>query len=230
MSAATISINLLRSSLGKKYVMAVTGFLLFGFVIMHMLGNLQFFLGADSLNGYAKFLKSIPELLWPARIGLLGIVSLHIWTGVSLWVDNRAARPVKYGARKPPVAASLASRTLIISGVIIFSFIVFHLAHFTLGWVDPKLLNFTDTQGRHNVFQMVLDGFANPFVSIFYLVAMGLLCLHLSHGVSSLFQSLGLKSGAWDGAIDKFAKAASALIFLGNCAIVIAAWTGIVKP
>ena len=208
--------------------MAITGFLLFGFVMVHMLGNLQIFLGEDSLNGYAKFLKSVPELLWPARIGLLGLVILHLWTGISLWVDNRAARPVKYGSGKPPVAASLASRTLLISGTIIFAFIVFHLAHFTLGWFDPKLLSFTDTQGRHNVFQMVLEGFANPFVSIFYIVAMGLLCLHLSHGVSSMFQSLGLKSGAWDGAIDKFAKAASALIVLGNCAIVIAAWAKLV--
>ncbi|HWQ33653.1 MAG TPA: succinate dehydrogenase cytochrome b subunit [Blastocatellia bacterium] len=227
---ANLLVRFFQSSLGKKYIVAITGFLLFGFVIVHMLGNLQFFLGPDAINAYAKFLKSTPELLWPARIGLLVIVILHIVTAVKLWQENRAARPVKYDTGKPP-AASFASRTLIVSGLIIFAFIVFHLAHFTVGLVNPALLELRDPKDplRHNVYQMMVDGFSNPWVSIFYIVAMGLLCLHLSHGVSSMFQSLGLKNRAWDGAIDRFAKVASAAIFIGNCAIVIAAWTGLVR-
>ncbi|MFN7948524.1 MAG: succinate dehydrogenase cytochrome b subunit [Blastocatellia bacterium] len=225
---ANLLVRFFQSSLGKKYVVAVTGFLLFGFVIVHMLGNLQIFLGPDAINAYAKFLKSTPELLWTVRLGLLVIVVLHIVTTVKLWQENRAARPVKYAQGKPP-AASLASRTLIVSGLIIFAFIIFHLAHFTVGLVDTNFLNYTDPLGRHNVYQMMIDGFSNPFVSVFYIVAMGLLCLHLSHGVKSLFQSLGLKNRAWDGAIDRFAKIAAAAIFIGNCAIVIAAWTGLVK-
>lgn len=225
---ANLLVRFFQSSLGKKYVVAVTGFLLFVFVVMHMLGNLQIFLGPNAINAYAAFLKSTPELLWPARIGLLVIVILHIGTTISLWRENRAARPVKYDRGKPP-ASSLAARTMIVSGLIIFAFIVFHLAHFTVGLVNPALLALRDPKGRHDVYQMMVDGFSHPFISTFYIVAMGLLCLHLGHGASSMFQSLGLKNRAWDGAIDKFAKIAAAAIFIGNCAIVIAVWTGLLR-
>jgi succinate dehydrogenase / fumarate reductase cytochrome b subunit len=228
-AATNLLVRLFQSSLGKKYIVAITGVLLFGFVIIHLLGNLQFFLGWESLNAYASFLKSTPELLWPARLGLLAVVILHITAAVKLWQENRAARPEKYGARKPPVAASFASRTMILSGLIIFAFIVFHLAHFTVGLVDRNLLLVEDLKGRHDVHAMMLIGFASPVVSIFYIVAMGLICLHLSHGVSSMFQSLGLKNRSWNRAIDQFAKIASVAIFIGACAIVIAAWTGLVK-
>jgi succinate dehydrogenase / fumarate reductase cytochrome b subunit len=225
-------VRLYQSSIGKKYIVAITGFLLFGFVVIHLLGNLQYFLGADKLNGYAQMLKANAGVLWLARLGLLGIVLLHIITAVKLWQENKAARPVKYGTGKAPVAASFASRTLIISGLIVLAFIVFHLAHFTMGLVDPELLRLSETANgveRHDVFRMVSAGFANPLISIFYIVAMGLLCLHLSHGVSSMFQSLGLKNHRWDKTFDLLAKTAAAVIFLGNCAIVIAAWLGIVK-
>ncbi|HZS06456.1 MAG TPA: succinate dehydrogenase cytochrome b subunit [Blastocatellia bacterium] len=225
-ASVNLLVRLFRSSLGRKYVVAVTGFLLFGFIVFHLLGNLQIFLGLDAINTYAHFLQSIPELLWPARILLLLAVILHIVTSVKLWQENRAARPAKYGTGKPPAAASLAARTIIISGAVIFAFIVFHLMHFTLGLVDANFPRYTDYQGRHDVHQMVIDGFANPFISVFYIVAMGLVCLHLSHGVSSIFQSLGVGHRA---AFDKLAKAAALVIFIGNCAIVIAAWAGLIK-
>ncbi|MEW6737595.1 MAG: succinate:quinone oxidoreductase, partial [Acidobacteriota bacterium] len=136
---------------------------------------------------------------------------------------------VKYGSGKPPVAASLASRTLIVSGMIVFIFILFHLAHFTIGLVDARFLEFRDPEQRHDVYKMMIEGFSQPLVSIFYIFALGLLCLHLSHGVSSMFQSLGLKNKAWDKAIDRFAKIATAILFIGNCAIVIAVWAGFVR-
>lgn len=217
-----------NSTLGKKYIMAITGFMLFGFVIIHLLGNLQIFVGPDAINEYAHFLKAKPAVLWGARLSLLVIAILHIVTAYQLVARNRAARPVKYSSGKAPVAASLSSRTTAISGTIVLVFIVFHLLHFTVGLINPSLLRL-ERNDMHNVFGMMVEGFSNPFISAFYLVSMALLCMHLAHGVGSMFQSLGIKNGAYDLVIDRFAKVAAALIFLGNCAIVIAVLTGIVK-
>ena len=216
------------SSLGKKYVMAVTGLALFGFVVAHMVGNLQIFLGREILNGSGAFLKSKPLLLWGARLGLICLVSLHVWAAIRLTQDNRAARPVAY-AVQASISASYASRTMLMSGLIVASFIVFHLMHFTLGGVDPEFLEFRDGAGRHDVYRMVVAGFSTPIVSIFYFVGMALLCLHLSHGVSALFQSLGLRTGHWVRAIDLFAKAAALTIFVGNCSIPLAVLIGLLK-
>ncbi len=225
----TLIARFFNSTLGKKYIMAITGFLLFGFVLVHVLGNLQIFLGADAINEYAELLKSKAALLWGARLGLLTIAMLHIVTAIQLVRRNRAARPVKYGTSKAPVAASLSSRTAAISGTILLAFIIFHLLHYTVGVINPEFLLLRDAQDRHDVFGMMVRGFSNPFVASFYLLAMVLLCLHLSHGVSSMFQSLGLKSGAYDKVIDRVAKVAAAGIFIGNCAIVIAVLAGVVK-
>ena len=217
-----------NSTLGKKYIMAITGFLLFGFVIVHMLGNLQIFLGANAINEYAELLKSKPALLWSARLGLLTIAILHIVTAIQLVLRNRSARPVSYGIAKP-VGASLSSRLTAVTGTLIFAFIIYHLLHFTVGVTNPDFLLLRDAQNRHDVFEMIIRGFSNPFVAGVYLIAMALLCSHLRHGVSSMFQSLGLKSGAYDKLIDRMAKVAAAALFLGNCAIVIAVLAGLVK-
>jgi succinate dehydrogenase / fumarate reductase, cytochrome b subunit len=218
-----------NSTLGKKYIMAITGFLLFGFVVVHLLGNLQIFLGSPTpINEYAHFLKAKPAILWGARLGLLAVALLHVVTAYQLVARNRAARPVKYGAGKAPVAASLSSRTTAISGTIVLIFIIFHLLHFTIGVVDASLLAL-EINDMHNVYGMMVQGFSNPFVSAFYLIAMALLCMHLAHGVSSMFQSLGIKNGAYDTAINRFAKIAATIIFLGNSAIIIAVITGVIK-
>jgi len=217
--------GILGSSLGKKYLMAITGLILFGFVIGHMLGNLQIFLGRDPINSYAHFLKSKPGLLWLARLGLLLVVTLHIWAAVKLALENKAARPVAY-AEARLVAATYASRTMIWSGVIIFAFVVYHLMQFTAGITNPEYLELEETlpdgTQRHDVYRMIVLGFSNPWVSGFYIVSMTLLCLHLSHGVSSLFQSLGLKNKYYGRHIDRFAKAAALIVFLGNCSIPVA--------
>ena len=208
--------------------MALTGCGLFLFVLTHMLGNLQIFLGPEALNRYGHFLQSTPEILWPARLGLLLILVVHVWSAVRITLENRAARPVAY-AQYEAVAASYASRTMIWSGLIVTAFLVYHLLHFTLGVTHPDHYAVFDAQGRHDVYRMVVRGFQQPLVSGFYVLAMSLLCLHLSHGVSSMFQSLGWKSETYCCAIDCFAKGTAALIFIGNCSIPLAVLTGIVK-
>jgi succinate dehydrogenase / fumarate reductase cytochrome b subunit len=227
-SASGIISRIWRSSLGKKYVMAVTGLGLFIYVIAHMLGNLQIYFGPDKINTYAQFLKSTPAVLWSVRLALLAGVVLHITAGIQLALANRRARPEAYTTRKV-VASTLANRTILWSGLIILAFIVFHLAHFTFGFVDPQYLHYRDPANRHDVYRMLIEGFSNPYVSGFYIISMGLLMLHVSHGVSSLFQSLGLRSKKRLVFLDRLAKISALLIFLGNCSIPIAILAKVIK-
>jgi len=205
------------SSVAKKALMALTGLVLVGFVLGHMSGNLLYFKGPEALDAYAKWLHDLGPLLWAARIVLLVSVVIHIWVGISLAADNRAAR-----AGGPEVAAtrraSLGSRTMPYTGVVILGFLVFHLLHFTLRKValDPEVVARAEQGGVH---QMLVAGFASVPVSAFYVVAMALLCLHLSHGVSSLFQTLGLRNERWRGPLDLAAAAYGWVIFLGFAAI-----------
>ncbi|RYF10776.1 MAG: succinate dehydrogenase cytochrome b subunit, partial [Deltaproteobacteria bacterium] len=160
-----------KSSIGAKYTMALSGLVLLSFVLVHMLGNLQVFLGPEPYNRYAYFLKSTPELLWPARLTLLGMVMLHIVCGVRLAALNKAARPQSYKKRRYR-AASWMSRYMIASGLLILGFIVYHLMHFTLGVTDPSHYEIKDPLGHHDVFSMLVYGFQNPYVSGFYIAAM----------------------------------------------------------
>jgi len=221
-----------QSSLGKKYIMALTGLGLFLFVVGHLLGNLQIFLGADAINAYGHLLQTTPELLWPARLGLVSLVGLHIWAAVTLAAQNRAARgPVNYSNAYLPTAASYASRTMMMSGVIIAAFVIYHLLHFTVqarsvNLTGKDFVTLTDAKGRHDVYAMMIAGFRQPLVSAFYIVAMGLLSLHLSHGVGALFQSVGVKNKDWGLWIDRFGRVASWVIFLGYTSIPIAVLLG----
>lgn len=221
-------VKFFQSTVGKKVIMGFTGFVLFGFVIVHMLGNLQMFLGPDDINGYAKILKASPELLWAFRLGLLTMVALHIYSGVSLARLNRAARPVGYDVGGP-VGASVASRTMIWSGLIIFGFIVFHILHFTAGKVYPEYFHKLDDQSRYDVYYMVVMGFSHWWVSALYIISMALLCLHLNHGVSAMFHSLGLRTPAYAQLQDYFAQAISWIIFLGMSSIPLGVTLGWIK-
>ena len=210
--------------------MAVTGFLLFLFVIAHLAGNLQIFLGPEAINRYGHFLQSNPELLWPARIILLLMLVLHIWTAVNLSLENKAARPIGYGEYNP-VASSYASRTMLMSGIIISVFVVYHILHFTVqaqyvNFTGQNFVDFTDPAKRHDIFKMMVVGFGNPWVSGFYIVGMALLCLHLSHGVSSMFQSLGWKNQVYGPCLDKLARVVAVLIFVGYSSIPVAILLG----
>lgn len=216
-----------RSSLGKKYIMAITGFLLFLFVIVHMLGNLQVYLGPEPMNAYAALLKARPTLLWAARAGLLVLALLHITSAVQLASENRVARPERYAEGRP--IASFASRTILFSGLVVFAFIIYHLMHFTFGVTNPEFMQLEDLNSQHDVYRMVVLGFSNPWVSSFYLISMGLLCLHLSHGLSSMFQSLGIRSKANLRLVTRFARISALVVFIGNCSIPISILAGVVK-
>jgi succinate dehydrogenase / fumarate reductase cytochrome b subunit len=222
--------NIFKSSLGKKYIMAVSGLIMFLFVVGHLVGNLQFFLGAESINRYGHFLQTNVELIWPARIFLLAMIGLHIWSAIKLSIENKAARPVPY-ADWNPTTASYASRTMLMSGIIIFVFIVYHLLHYTaqvqyLNFTGQSFVSFEDPQKRHDIFKMMVVGFKNPLVSGFYIIGIGLLCLHLSHGVSSMFQSLGWKNKVYGPCLDRAARIIAWLIFLGYVSIPISVLLG----
>ena len=219
--------NLFCSSLGRKYLMAGTGLVLIFFVIAHMAGNLQIFLEPESINRYGDFLQTNIELLWPARIGLLCLILIHIWSATSLTLANRAARPVPY-QKWEPTAATYASRTMMVSGIIVALFIIYHLLHFTamVQAVNMTGKDFTakpaffDAKGRHDIYHMMeFVGFSRPEVCLFYILGVGLLCLHLSHGASAMWQSLGWKKRSDGPCLDRLARWGSFVVFLGYISI-----------
>ncbi|MEZ4272175.1 MAG: succinate dehydrogenase cytochrome b subunit [Myxococcota bacterium] len=177
-----------KSSIGAKIIMALTGALLAGFVFAHMAGNLLLFAGPEALNSYAKRLKDLGPLLWIARGGLLLVFVVHIASAVRLGFLDRTARPQRY-QHNATIQTTLAARTMILSGLLLLAFVVFHLLHFTLGVTHPEHFAQVDSLGNHDVYNMVVRGFQQPLVSASYIVAMVLLGMHLSHGVSSMFQS-----------------------------------------
>jgi succinate dehydrogenase / fumarate reductase cytochrome b subunit len=214
-------IRLANSSLGKKYLMAITGLGLFLFVVFHMMGNLQIFLGREAINHYGHMLKANPEFLWPARIGLVVFVIIHIWTSIVLTLENRAKREQPYAVKRI-VAASFASRTMIYSGLLLLSYIVYHLFQFTVLVTNPEYAELRDQLGRHDIYRMTVLAFSDIRVSAVYIFGMGFLCLHLSHGASSMFQSIGLKNEANCVLLDRFGLVAAWVIFVGYSSVPLA--------
>jgi succinate dehydrogenase / fumarate reductase cytochrome b subunit len=218
-----------RSAIGKKWVMAITGIMLIGFVIGHMVGNLKIYLGADALDHYAEWLREIayPALpktvfLWMMRGGLLTAVVLHIWAAVSLTRMNHAARPVKYQSKRDYVAANYAARTMRWTGVIVLLFIIFHLLDLTWGVTNPDFV-------KGHVFDNVVATFQRTPVAIFYILANLALAFHLFHGAWSMFQSLGWNNPRWNSWRRGFAVALATIIAIGNISIPLAVMTGVVK-
>jgi succinate dehydrogenase / fumarate reductase, cytochrome b subunit len=206
------------TSIGKKAVMAVTGVILFGFLIAHMAGNLQFFLGPDALNDYAVKLREIPAALWSLRIALVVAVILHIIASIQLVRLQGAARPVSY-AKKQSVGSTYASRTMYWSGPIIAAFGIYHLMHLTWGISG---LPFEELRPYENL----VAGFSKPAVSLAYIVAMVLLGMHLYHGIWSLFQSLGFAHPRYTPRLKAFAKVFTILLVLGFISVPLAILAG----
>jgi succinate dehydrogenase / fumarate reductase cytochrome b subunit len=219
-----------RSSIGKKFIVALTGIILIGFITGHLLGNLQIFLGPDWINSYAEHLRELGPFLWIIRGFLLITVLLHIFFTIRLAIDNRRARPDAY-ARKDYVKATLASRSMVVSGLVVLTFIFYHIAHFTVRVTDPRFaLLKADPLNRYDVFSMMVYGFQNPIVSAFYVLAILLLTLHLTHGTSSFFQSLGLNDKQLTPKLARWGRIYAWLMFVGYVSIPIAVLFGLVQP
>jgi succinate dehydrogenase / fumarate reductase, cytochrome b subunit len=219
-----------HSSIGKKMIVAITGIILILFVIGHLLGNLQIFIGPDWINGYSQHLHDLGPLLWLIRIFLICTVIIHIYVTIKLAIENRRARPERY-IDKDYVKATFASRHMVMSGLIVFVFIVYHLAHFTFRKTDPRFaLLKPDPLGHYDVFSMMVYGFQNYLVSGFYVLGLFLLTLHLSHGSSSFFQSLGLNDRKLTPRLAFAGRVFAWLLFIGYTSIPVAILLGLIKP
>lgn len=208
-------------SIALKAVMALTGIVLYGFVFVHMVGNLQLYQGPEKINAYAAFLKSVPPLLWGTRITLLAAVALHGTAAFLLWRRNLAARPVGYVGQDFQ-AAGVTSRTMYWTGPVIGLFVVYHLLHFTIGAAHPRF-------DHADVYTNVVVGFSNPFVSLFYVLAMVALGFHLFHGGFSLFQTLGLRTPKYEKPVKAVLAALCTVIVVVNVSFPIAVLAGLVK-
>ena len=228
-TSSSIPAQLACSSVGKKILMAITGFVAFGYIIGHMLGNLQIFIGPDQINTYAKVLHTYPALLWVVRSALIVAFGGHIWLGAQLKLENLAARPTAY-ERRNTVKATLASRTMIWTGLTVFAFVVYHLLHFTATTINPGFEHLTDAQGRHDTYSMVILGFQSVPVAVMYFLAVGLVCYHLSHGIASMFQSMGWNNRDTEKRLRLISVAISTLVFLGYASVPLAVLLGRLQP
>lgn len=225
---APFPIELYRSALGKKYVMAITGIMLMGFVFAHMVGNLKMYLGAEDFDHYAEFLREllVPILprtvaLWLMRIGLIGAFALHIHAAYSLTRMNQGARTVRYQSQRDYIAANFASRSMRWTGIIVGLFLLFHLADLTWGFANPDFV-------RGAAYANVDASLSRIPVAILYIVANLALGVHLFHGGWSLFQSMGWNNPRFNAWRRNFAAGFAALIVIGNVSFPIAVLAGVV--
>jgi succinate dehydrogenase / fumarate reductase cytochrome b subunit len=218
-----LPLRIWRSSLGKKFLMALTGLILFAFVIGHLLGNLQIFIpdGGEAIDRYGAFLQSSKALLWTTRILLLGAVLLHIVSAIALTAQNKAARPEPY-RYKDYRDAGYAARTMMISGPLIALFVIYHLGHFTTGHFHPQFKHLA-------VHDNMIAGFRVWWASVAYIAAMVLLGMHLYHGGWSMFQSVGLNHPRWMPLLKKGSAIVAVLITIGYISIPLAIWAGWVR-
>jgi len=208
--------------------MAATGLFLVLFLLAHMLGNLQLFRGPDAINGYAASLKSIGLLLWGFRGALIVALVVHVTLAIWLSLGNRAARPERY-RRTQRLATGWSARTMLYTGLGVGFFVVYHLAHFTVLFTHPEYRDLVDAQGRHDVYQMVVIGFQNQIVAGLYIAAVFFVCLHLSHAISSLFQSLGIRHPKYTPFLEKLSTFIAVVLFAGFVSVpisVLLGWVG----
>jgi succinate dehydrogenase / fumarate reductase cytochrome b subunit len=216
------------SSIGKKWIVGISGALLVLFVLAHLAGNLTIYIGpyGEGINVYAQALHASPLFLWAARGGLVLVFLVHIFTTLSLVLENRRARPQRY-AVKARVQSTIFARTMALSGLVVLSFLIFHVLQFAAGLSPYSHLY--DLEGRHDVAAMIIKSFHNPWVSGFYLLSLGLLGMHLSHGISSIFQTFGLNGRKSAGLIKHAALFVSWALMLGFASIPVASISGYLK-
>jgi succinate dehydrogenase / fumarate reductase cytochrome b subunit len=204
----------LKSSIGAKHVMAVTGVLLLLFAIFHMLGHLQVFAGRAVYNGYAKFLQDLWEVKWPVRVALVVLLALHVIFAIGLVARNHSARPVRYAMFRP-VVSSAVGRTMAYSGLVVFAFLAFHIWHFT---ILPR---------GHDTYGMFVHAFQQPVIFAIYLAGIALLAAHLGHGASSWLQSLGWRHPKYP--LDRLGTIVAIALFVGYMAPPTAVLLGVVS-
>ena len=209
-----------ESTIGKKAIMAVTGLILFGFLIAHMLGNLQVFLGSEVMDHYAETLHGNLPLLWTVRTILLISVVLHIWASIQLTKIKQDARPVAY-VKRANVKSSWASRSMMLSGPIVALFVIFHLLHLTTGTIHPQFVPL-------HAYENLVTGFLIPF-AVIYIAVMILVGFHLSHGIWSMVQSLGFSHPRYTPMVKKFAAVFSWILIAGFIAVPLAVLSGVVR-
>lgn len=222
------------STIGQKALMAVSGLLLIAFSFGHMAGHLQMFLGAEKYNSYAHFLQSMGPIKWAVRFGLLGLVVLHVFSAAQLLVRNNAARPIAYANTKW-LAASLGAKTMRISGGIVLFFIGFHILHFTTltlgtaGFAGEDTFTLANGLKVDDVYQRMIVSFQNPALALGYVAGVGLLGLHLSHGIQSALQTLGALNSSYRPFFKKLGPALAGLLFAGFAVVPLAVLAGILK-
>lgn len=221
--------TLVRSSIGRKILVAVTGLGMVGFLIGHMIGNLRAYEGADAVNEYAELLRFEPTLLWAFRLGLLAFVVIHVVLTIQLRRENRLARPSRY-AVSATVEASAASKVMLYGGIAIFLYVVYHILHLTVRSVHPELVGNTYTTGGHahvDVYRNVVESFQSPIISGVYILAQVALFFHLQHGILSAARTLGVSHPRYVRWARNGGRALSAIIVLGFLAVpigVLAGW------
>jgi len=240
--------RLLNSSIGLKFVMGATGVILVGFVLVHLAGNLQMYIGPDTFNHYAQTLQGNPPLVWTVRVVLLVATLLHIWAAIKLTGLNWKARPQAYAGARRYDRATYAGLFMRGSGLVVLAFIVFHILHFTVGAIQPEsfalhevlrgdvwvresnpavLLQTPEHMQRHDAYSMFILGFQNPIVSAAYILANVLLGRHLAHGIASGFATLGFAKGKQRKTTERIGMTIAAIVMLGNVAFPVAVLAGI---
>jgi succinate dehydrogenase / fumarate reductase cytochrome b subunit len=221
-------ISWLRSSIGKKILMAISGLVLVGFLISHLLGNLLIFRGPEALNAYGAKLRHLGWWLWAARTFLLAMVAVHIKTSVELAIENRRARPQRYQVQRY-AETNPAARAMLVSGLLVLAYLVYHLLHFTFRVTHPDISHGLDALGRHDLYTMVVRSFQQPLIAFAYVGGMAFVCLHLSHGVASAFQTLGLTTERTIPILSWVSRLFALAVFLGYGAIPVTVLLGFVR-
>jgi succinate dehydrogenase / fumarate reductase cytochrome b subunit len=220
----------LKSSVGRKMVMSITGLMMVLFVVVHLLGNSSVFVGPDGINVYATKLHGLGPFVWMFRLVMLTMFSLHVFYGIQLTLENDKAKPQGYAVKKS-LQTTFAAKNMIWTGVLIAAFLIYHLLHFTFQVISPEIAasRNMDAMGRPDVFRMVLSGFQQFTISLMYVGAMVALAFHLTHGIQSFFQTLGLNNDRTRPVITKAGTIAAIILSLGYVSIPIIIFLGILK-
>ncbi len=216
-----------QATVGKKVLMAITGLSIIGFLVIHLIGNLQIFAGQEQLNKYAETLQSMGALKWGFRSVIALFFVVHIWKGVVLWLENKKARPVSY-TKENTLEATFSSKTMIYTGIMILLFVAYHISHFTLLDCHPEYENLPLVDGRFDVYSMVILGFSEPLISAIYIAAIAMMSLHLSHATASFFQTFGIVNPNSLKILKKISTIFAILIFLGYVSMPIAVLMNII--